>query len=201
MIRTLVAEPTAVAREGLVSLLHREDDIEVIAALERGTQVVPTARSLVPDVALVAVELPGQDGFASTRALHAEFPECNCAILSRDRNLGDLRRALASHAIGFLVHDSPADFITDAVRKIAVGKRVIDPDLALAALDSAESPLTARETDALRMAKRGSTTVEIANTMCLSVGTVRNYLSHAIVKTGARNRVDAIRIADESGWL
>jgi two-component system, NarL family, response regulator DesR len=201
VIRTLVAEAAALVREGLVALLSREEDIEVVAAIGRGSQVMTVARSLRPDVALLAAELPGRDGYMVARALQAELPGCRCAILSPVRDLRLLRKAVAVNAMGFLVNDSQADFITDAVRKLANGRKAVDPELALAALDSMRSPLTSREADALRMVAKGFTTAEIADGLCLTVGTVRNYLSRAIAKTGARNRVDAIRIADESAWL
>lgn len=201
MIRTLIAEQSSLIRVGLIAVLSRADDIEVIAELERGDQVVPASRALLPDVAVLAATLPGLDGFATARALHAELPSCHSLIMSEQRAPSHLRRAVAAHAVGFIVRDAPPDFIADTIRRAAKGRKVIDPDLAFAALNAAENPLTARELETLRLAGKGDTTAEIAKELCLSVGTVRNYLSRAITKTGARNRVDAIRIAAGAGWF
>jgi len=201
VIRTLVAEPTTLTREGLVAILSRERDIDLIAIVQHGDEVIPAARALSPDVAVVAAAFPGHDGIAIVRAIHAALPGCRCAILGSGHGLRDLRRAIAAHVHGFLVHDCPAAFLTQAVRQLATGKTIIDPGLPFAALGSTACPLTTREADALRLAARGSTTAEIAASLSLTAGTVRNYLSRAITKVGARNKVDAIRIADESGWL
>jgi len=201
VIRTLIAEQTSLIRAGLVAFLSCSDDIEVVAELQRGDQVVPASRALLPDVAVLAAALPGTDGFAAARALHAELPSCYSLIMGDQRDPAGLRRAVAAHASGFVVRDAAPDFITEAVRRVATGRKVIDPDLAFAALNAAKNPLTSRELDALRLAAQGATTAEIARDLCLSVGTVRNYLSRAIAKTDARNRVDAIRIAVGAGWL
>jgi two-component system, NarL family, response regulator DesR len=197
VIRTLVAEPATLAREGLVALLSRAHDIDLVGTVQRGEEVLPAAQTLKPDVAVVAAAFPGHDGIAIARALHTALPTCRCVIMSSGHRLRDLRRAAAANVHGFLVHDYPAELITQAIRDLASGKRVIHPS----ALGALSCPLTARETDALRLAAQGSTTAEIAKSLCLTAGTVRNYLSRAITKAGARNRVDAIRIANESGWL
>jgi len=201
VIRILIAEQSSLIRVGLVALLSGTDDIEVVAELERGDQVVPAARTLLPDVAVLAAELPGLDGFAAAEALYAKLPSCHSLIMSEQRDLSYLRRAVAVHAVGFIVKASPPDFIAETIRRVAKGKKVIDPDLAFAALNAVENPLTARELEALRFAAQGFTTAEIARELCLSAGTVRNYLSRAITKSRARNRVDAIRIAVEAGWF
>jgi two-component system, NarL family, response regulator DesR len=201
VIRTLIAEQSCLVRAGLAALLSGADGIEVIAELQRGDQVISASRVLRPDVAVLAVTLPGLDGFATAHALHEELPSCHSLIMSEQRDPGYLRRAVASHAVGLIVRDASPDFIAEAVRRVAKGRKVIDPDLAFAALNAEENPLTPRELDALRLAGQGATTAEIALELCLSVGTVRNYLSRVISKTGARNRVDAIRIANDSGWL
>lgn len=201
MIRVLVAEPMALIREGLIAILGREDDIELGAVLKLGQEVVAAARSGRPQVALVAASLPGYDGISLARALKAAVPECHCAILSRRRAVRDLERAIAADLDGLLVLDCPAESFAEAIRKLAAGNKVIDPSLMFSALDNITSPLTARETEALRIAAQGSTTAEIATYLSLGEGTVRNYLSRAIAKTGARNRVDAIRIASDRGWL
>jgi two-component system response regulator DesR len=188
-------------RAGLVAFLSAADDIEVVAELQRGDQVVSASRCLRPHVAVLAATLPGLDGFAAAQALHAELPTCHSLILGEQRNPAGLRRAVAAHATGFVVRDAAPDFLTDAVRRAARGSKVVDSDLAFQALNAVQNPLTSRELDALRLAAEGATTAEIATKLCLSVGTVRNYLSRAIAKTGARNRVDAIRIAGNSGWF
>jgi two-component system, NarL family, response regulator DesR len=199
MIRTLIAEPMTLTREGLIALLGRESDIELAATVRCREDVVSTARAVRPDVALLAAEFPDRDGITVAAGLHEAVPDCRCAILSSGWRSRDLQRAVAAGVQGFLVLDSPAQFLTNAVRQVADGRLVVDPRLSFGR--PAHCPLTRREADALRVAAEGSTTTEIAALLCLSEGTVRNYLSRAIAKTGARNRVDAIRIAGESGWL
>jgi two-component system response regulator DesR len=201
LIRVLIAEPTALIREGLIAILGREQDIELVAVLKLGQEVIPSARICLPHVALVAALFPGYEGIPLARAVQAAVPECHCAILSKRRAVRDLERAISAGLDGFLVHDCPAEFFAEAVRKLASGNKVIDPSLTFSARDYNARPLTVRETQALRAAAQGATTVEIAVHLSLSEGTVRNYLSRAIAKTGARNRVDAIRIANERGWL
>lgn len=192
-----MAEPVTLAREGLVALLSRAEDIDLIAAVRRAEEVVPAARALRPDVAVIAAAFPGHDGVAVARILHAALPACRCAILSASRRLHLGRRAAAAHVHGFLQHDCPAEFILRAIRELAAGGKIAHPD----ANGAAGCPLTAREADVLRLAAQGSSTAEIAAALCLSSGTVRNYLSRAITKAAARNRIDAIRIAHESGWF
>lgn len=201
MIRTLIAEPAALTREGLVALLGRERDIDLIATVQRGGEVIPSALELRPDVAVLAAAFPDRDGVNIARALSAALPACRCAILSIGRHPSHFQQAMAAQVHGYLVHDCAAEFLTEAVRQLAVGNKVIDPGLTFSVLGSRSCPLTLREMEVLRVAAKGFTTAEIAISLCLTVGTVRNYLSRAIAKVGARNRVDAIRIADESGWL
>jgi two-component system, NarL family, response regulator DesR len=188
-------------RAGLVSLLSRTDDIEIVAELADGDQVVRVAQKLLPDVAVLGATLQGTDGFAVAVALHATLPSCHSLIIGGPRDPSVVRRCVAAQATGFLAREATPDHITEAIRRAAKGRKVIDPDLAFAALNAAPNPLTSRETEALRLAAEGATTAEIAERLYLSVGTVRNYLSRSITKTGARNRVDAIRIASGSGWL
>ena len=197
MIRILIAEPMALTREGLVAVLGREGDIDVAAIAWHGEEVERMVKATQPDVALLAAAFPGQDGIAVASVLRETAPDCRCAILGASWRSGDMQRAVGAGVRGFLLSDSPAEFLTDAVRQVAGGRQVVDPRLTF----GAQCPLTTREADALRAASQGSSTAEIASVLCLSEGTVRNYLSRAIAKTGARNRVDAIRIASESGWL
>ena len=201
MIRTLIAEQTSLIRAGLVACLCAADDIEIVAELHCGEQVVSASQSLRPDVAVLAAALPGIDGFAAACALHAQLPTCHSLIRGERRNPATLRRAMAAHALGFIAADAAPDFLTEMVRRAATGQMIVDRDLAFEALNAPDSPLTSRELDALRLASEGATTAEIATKLCLSVGTVRNYLSRVIAKTGARNRVDAIRIARDAGWF
>src|ERR1700722_2197437 len=197
VIRILIADPITLTREGLVALLGRESDIELAATVRHREEVVTMARAVRPDVALLAAAFPDRDGIAVAAGRHAAVPDCHSAILSSKRRSSDLQRAIAAGVRGFLAWDSPAQFLTDAVRQLAVGRRVVDPRLSF----REQCPLTTREADALRAAAVGSTTAEIATVLCLSEGPARNYLSRAIAKTGARNRVGAIRVAAESGWL
>jgi two-component system, NarL family, response regulator DesR len=197
MIRTLIAEPVTLTREGLVALLGREADIELAATVRCQEEVLATACAVRPDVALLAAAFVDRDGANLVAGMRAAVPSCRCAILSPSWRPRDLQRAAAAGVRGFLAWDSPAQFLTDAVRQLAVGRQVVDPRLPL----REQCPLTTREADALRAAAEGSTTAEIATVLCLAEGTVRNYLSRAIAKTGARNRVGAIRVAARSGWL
>ncbi len=150
---------------------------------------------------MIAASFPDHDGIGIARAMHTALPDCRCAILSMCREPGRLQKAIAAHVHGYLVHDCTAEFLAEAVRQLARGNKVIDPGLTFSVLDTRACPLTLREMDVLRVAAKGFTTAEIAASLCLSVGTTRNYLCRAIAKLDARNRIDAIRIADESGWL
>jgi two-component system response regulator DesR len=201
VIRTLIAESVALMRMGLLVLLTRESDIKVVAELDRPELVIPAACSLQPDVVVVDGAMVAHDGFAAILELHAAVPACGSIIMSSSHSPGELREAVAACADGFVVKDSDPGKITDAIRRVAAGRKALDPDLAFSTLASAASPLTQRELDVLRLAAQGEPAVEIARRLYLSVGTVHNYMSRVIGKTGARNRVDAIRIAEGAGWL
>jgi two-component system response regulator DesR len=201
VIRVLIAEDMHMIRGALVALLALEDDMEVVAELERGDGILEAALRTRPDVAVVDIEMPGLDGLSAAEQLHARLPECRTLVLTGLSQPGHLLRALQVHVRGFIVKDAPADTLADGIRRVAAGERVIDPELVAAALETGASPLTERETDVLRVADRGITTEEMAAQLSLSPATVRNYLSNAISKTGARNRIDAIRIARNAGWL
>ena len=200
-IRLLLADDQALVRGALATLLDLETDLEVVAEVGRGDPVVAEARRTRPDVALLDVEMPGLDGIAATAALRAALPSCRVLMVTTFGRPGYLRRAMAAGASGFLVKDTPARQLADAVRRIAAGLRVVDPALAAETLASGDSPLTRRETDTLRAARFGGTIADIARELHLSEGTVRNHLSSAIGKTGARTRAEAVRLADEHGWL
>ena len=200
-IRLLLADDQALVRGALASLLDLETDMTVVAEVGRGDEVVEAARRSLPDVALLDVEMPGIDGIEATRRLRAALPEVKVVIVTTFGRPGFLRRALVAGASGFVVKDTPARQLADAVRRVHSGLRVVDPDLAADSLVAGESPLTARESEVLRAARHGGSVSDIAALVFLSEGTVRNHLSAAIGKTEARNRGDAVRVAEENGWL
>ena len=200
-IRLLLADDQALVRGALATLLELEPDMTVVAEVGRGDEVVTAARESNPDVALLDVEMPGMDGIEATRELRAALPDVKVVIVTTFGRPGFLRRALVAGANGFVVKDTPARQLADAVRRVNSGLRVVDPTLAADSLAVGESPLTARETEVIRAARAGGSVSDIAAAVFLSEGTVRNHLSAAIGKTGARNRADAVRIAEENGWL
>ncbi len=201
MIRVLLAEDQAMVRGALSALLSREKDVEVVAEVGRGDEVVQTALVTQPDVALLDIEMPGLDGLAAARALHNALPGCRSVILTTFGRSGYLRRAMESGAVGFLLKDAPASELAVALRRVMAGERVVDPDLALAALSEGNNPLTNREREVLAVALPGLSHAEIAARLFLSEGTVRNHLSAAMQKLGARNRMEAARLAEQKGWL
>jgi two-component system response regulator DesR len=201
MIRVLIAEDMHMIRGALVALLSLEDDVEIVAELERGDQIVQTALETRPDVAVVDIDLPGLDGLTAAEQLHQRLPECRTLVLTGLSQPGNLLRALKVHVRGFIVKDAPADTLADGIRRVAGGERVIDPELVAVALETGSTPLTSREADVLREAETGISTEQIAARLSLSPATVRNYLSNAISKVGGRSRIDAIRIARNAGWL
>ncbi|WP_448613519.1 response regulator transcription factor [Modestobacter sp. URMC 112] len=200
-IRVLLAEDQTLVRGALRALLDLEPDIEVVAEVGRGDEVLTAARAAAPDVALLDIEMPGRDGIEAARELAAELPAVRAVVLTTFGRPGFLRRAMEVGAAGFLVKDSPVAELARAIRAVVDGERVIDRDLAAAALALGATPLSAREADVLRAAAGGATVADIAGRLFLSEGTVRNYLSSAIGKTGARTRVEAARVAEEKGWL
>jgi two-component system response regulator DesR len=200
-MRILVAEDVHMIRGALVALLQLEPDLHVVATVDRGDTIVAAALASKPDVAVIDIDLPGIDGLTAAAELHEQLPSCRTLILTSLGRPGTLRRALSAQVSGFLLKDSPPDQLALAVRSVATGRRVIDPQLALTAWDSPENPLSPRELEVLRLAARGADAAEIAGCLYLSKGTVRNYLTAIVGKLGARNRIDAIRIAEDAGWL
>jgi len=188
-------------RGALAALLATEPDIEVVAQVERGDRVVEAALRTAPDVALLDIEMPGMDGIAAAAELHARLPACRVLILTVFGRPGYLRKAIDAGVSGFMLKDAPPDELATAIRRTARGERVVDPQLAMAALSEGSSPLTPRERDVLAMSVRGASVEEVARSLHLTNGTVRNHLSIAIQKLNARNRVEAARIAEEKGWL
>jgi two-component system response regulator DesR len=201
MIKVLLAEDMHMVRGALVALLDLEPDIEVVAEVVNGSDVVPAAHRTEPDVAILDIDLPGKDGLTAASELHDQLPGVRTLMLTGLSQPGTLRRALSAKVTGFLLKDAPSSQLAGAIRDVAAGRRVVDGHLAMAAWDSAECPLNPRETEVLSLLMEGLQAVDIASRLFLSVGTVRNYLTTIITKLGARNRVDAIRIARESGWV
>ena len=201
MIRILIAEDQGMVRGALAALLAFEPDLEVVAEVASGDEVVAAARESRPDVALLDIEMPGMDGIEAAAALRREAPDCTPLMLTTFGRPAYLRRAMEAGAAGFLVKDAPAERLANAIRRAASGERVVDPELAAATLADGESPFTPREREVLEAGAGGSPISEIAERLHLSEGTVRNYLSSAIGKTGARNRVEAWRIARERDWV
>ncbi|PVE07589.1 response regulator transcription factor [Streptomyces scopuliridis] len=200
-IRILLAEDMNMVRGALVALLNLERDLKVVCELERGDHILPAALEHRPDIAIIDIDLPGIDGLTAAARLRESLPECRTLILTSLGRPGTLRRALSAQVSGYLLKDAPPQELATAVRRVVAGHRVIDAQLALSAWDGAESPLTERETEVLRRAAEGSEANEIARELHLSPGTVRNYLTTIVAKLNARNRVDAIRIAQEADWL
>jgi two-component system, NarL family, response regulator DesR len=201
VIRVLMAEDQGMVRGALATLLSLEPDIEVVAQVARGDEVVAAALRERPDIALLDIEMPGATGLEAAESLAAELPECRILILTTFGRPGYLRRAMEGGAAGFLLKDAPASELAAAIRRALAGDRIVDPGLAAAALSQGECPLTPREHEVLCASLRHATVAEIAGALFLSPGTVRNHLSAVMQKLDARNRADAVRIAEENGWI
>ncbi len=201
MIRVLLAEDQAMVRGALAALLALEGDIEIVAEVGRGDEVVAAAREAHPDVALLDIEMPGIDGLTAASELRTALPSCRVLILTTFGRPGYLRRAMESGVVGFLLKDAPAAQLAAAIRRAMAGERIVDPALAAAALGEGQNPLTEREREVLAASAHGASIAEIAATLYLSEGTVRNYLSVAMQKLGARNRIEAAHAAEQKGWL
>ena len=201
LIRVLIAEDQGMVRGALASLLSLEPDIEVVAQVPRGDEVLSAARDAQPDVALLDIEMPGATGLEAAAELRRELPECRVLIVTTFGRPGYLRRAMEGGASGFLLKDAPASDLARAIRRAVAGERVVDPGLAAAALSEGESPLTEREHEVLSASRQHATVADIASALYLSPGTVRNHLSAVMRKLDARNRAEAVRVAEEKGWL
>ncbi|KAB8187303.1 response regulator transcription factor [Microbispora catharanthi] len=201
MIRLMLAEDMHLIRKALVALLSSEDDLEVVAEADKGEDIVRLGCLRRPDVAVLDIGMPGVDGLTAAAELHRRLPSCRTVVLTGLGTPMALRKALDANVRGFVVKDASPGHLVDCIRRVAKGERVIDPELAVAALDADSNPLTARELDVLETAAGGATVGEIADRLSLSRGTVRNYLSRILTKVGARSRVEAIQIASECGWL
>jgi two-component system, NarL family, response regulator DesR len=201
MIRVLMAEDQGMVRGALATLLSLEPDIEVVAQVARGDEVVPAALRERPDIALLDIEMPGATGLEAAESLAAELPDCRILILTTFGRPGYLRRAMEGGAAGFLLKDAPASELAAAIRRALTGDRIVDPGLAAAALSQGECPLTPREHEVLSASRDYATVAELAQALYLSHGTVRNHLSSVMQKLDARNRAEAVKIAEENGWL
>lgn len=200
-IRILLAEDQAMVRGALTALLDLEEDLEVVAEVSQGNEVLQTAKKTKPDVALLDIEMPGSDGLNAAQALHENLPSCRIVILTTFGRSGYLRRAMESGAVGFLLKDAPADQLAIAIRRVMAGERVVDPELALSALSDGDNPLTGRERDVLKASLEGASIADIAAQLYLSEGTVRNHISTAIQKLNVHNRMEAAHLARDRGWL
>ncbi len=200
-VRVLLAEDQAMVRGALAALLSLEKDVEIVAEVSRGDEVIPAALDVLPDVALLDIEMPGGDGLTAAGELRKRLSSCRVIILTTFGRAGYLRRAMESGAVGFLLKDAPASDLATAIRRAMAGERVVDPSLAAAALSEGESPLTEREREVLAASTSGATIGDLARELYLSEGTVRNYLSTAIKKLGTRNRAEAAHLAERKGWL
>jgi two-component system response regulator DesR len=201
VIRVLIAEDQAMVRGALASLLDLEADIEVVSQVSRGDEVVAAALATAPDVALLDIEMPGLGGLDAAAELRGALPDCRILILTTFGRPGYLRRAMEGGAAGFLLKDAPAHELAAAIRRAIAGERVVDPGLAAAALSEGVSPLTPREHEVLAASRSYATVAELADALYLSPGTVRNHLSSVMQKLDARNRAEAVKVAEEKGWL
>jgi two-component system, NarL family, response regulator DesR len=201
MIRVLLAEDQAMVRGALAALLRLEADIAVVAEVARGDEIVPAALATQPDVALIDIELPGQNGLDAARELRERLPSCRVVIVTPFGRSGYLQRAIAGGAVGFLLKEAPAAALAEALRRVMAGERVVDPELALAALSEGANPLSSREREVLAATLDGASVGAIAARLALSEGTIRNHLSAIIQKLGVHNRMEAARLAEQKGWL
>jgi two-component system, NarL family, response regulator DesR len=201
VIRVLLAENEAMFRTAIRRLLELEGDLEVVAEVGRGDEVVEAAKANGAEVALLDIEMPGKDGIAVAADLRRELPACRALIVTTYGRPGFLQRAMAAGAAGFVSKDASPEYLSEAIRRCAAGEKVVDPGLAAAAIRLGQSPLSGREREVLAATTSGATVAQIARSLHLSEGSVRNRISDAISKLGARNRADAVRIASEQGWL
>lgn len=202
VIRVLLAEDQHIIREALAALLGLEEDIEVVATVDSGTAAVDAARVYQPDIAVLDIDMPGtMDGLEAAAVVREKVPGCRVLMLTAYGKPGHLRRALGARVDGFVLKTAPPDDLVGAIRKVAVGERVLDASLAVTAWDLADNPLTPREVEVLRLVAQGAEATEIAAQVHLTAGTVRNYLTAIVTKLNARNRTDAVRIATEAGWI
>src|SRR5712691_8586052 len=201
MIRVVLAEDQAMVRGALAALLKMEEDIDVVAEVSGGDEAVEVACSTQADIALLDIEMPGGGGLLAAQQIHTRLSSCRVVILTTFGRSGYLRRAMESGAVGFLLKDAPSSELARTLRRVMAGERVVDPELALAALSEGNNPLSSREREVLTLSLSGASIAQMAAQLFLSEGTVRNHLSVAMQKLGARNRIEAARLAQQKGWL
>ncbi|MDA4892351.1 MULTISPECIES: response regulator transcription factor [Microbacterium] len=200
MIRVLLADDEGMIRSALAALLRLEDDIDVVAECADGDEALAEALRLKPDVCLLDLEMPGRDGVEVAAQLGRSIAT-RCVVVTRHARPGVLRRALSSGVAGFLPKSRGADEVAAVIRRVAGGSRYVDPEVAADALSDERSPLTDRELDVLRAGRRGETTGQIARTLSLAPGTVRNHISAVLTKLGVATRQQAVLLAEERGWI
>ncbi|WP_267901889.1 response regulator transcription factor [Microbacterium aerolatum] len=200
-IRIVIVDDQAMLRGAIAALLELEDDLAVVGVAGDGEEAVRVVAESTPDVCLMDIQMPGMDGIAATQAVRAASPGTRVLIVTTFARPGYLRAALDAGASGFVVKDAPAEQLAEAVRRVHAGLRVVDPALAEASLFEGANPLSEREQQVLRLAADGRSAAAIAAEVFLSAGTVRNNLSAAIGKVGASNRAQAVRIAQDKGWI
>ena len=201
MIRVLLAEDQLMFRTAVRRLLELEEDIEVVAEVARGDELVAAALAVQPDVAVVDIEMPAQDGITAASELRQSLPSCRTLILTMYGRPGFVQRAMESGLSGFVLKDAPIEVLAAAIRQCAAGVNVVDPALAARALRAGACPLSTREREILAACAEGLSTAELAARLWLSEGTVRNRVSEILGKLGVRNRAEAVQIATENGWL
>lgn len=201
MIRLVLVEDQTMVRTALAALLSLEDDLKIVGEAGDGDEAVLIALRVQPDVAIVDIELPHRDGLSVAEELATRLPQCRVLIVTTFGRPGYLRRAMESGAVGYVLKDTPATELAAVIRRVHAGERVVDPQLAVAALREGDNPLTVREQEVLVAARDHGTNADLARRLQLSEGTVRNHLSSVIGKLGARNRGEAISIAEQRGWL
>jgi two-component system response regulator DesR len=200
-LRILLAEDVAMVRGALVALIELEPDFKVVASVKNGSDIVPTALACRPDVSIIDIDLPELDGLSAAAQLHEALPGCRTLILTNLSRAGMIRRAFTARVSGYLLKEAPSEELASAIRNVAAGGRVIDPELSVTAWDDRRNPLSEREQEVLRLTAGGAGPAEIATSLYLSIGTVRNYLTRIATKLNARTRVDAVKNAYDAGWL
>lgn len=200
-IRVLVADDEALIRDAVASLLGLEEDVEVVGVAASGHEAVAAARSLTPDVCVLDLQMPDLDGIETAIQIRQESPATACVIVTSHGRPAHLRKALAAGVAGFLPKTTSAAELSQVIRTVRAGGRHVDPRLAAEAMAAGDSPLTPREADVLELAADGAPVEEIAQRAHLSPGTVRNYLSSAVAKLSTHNRHEAIRLAQQRGWI
>ena len=200
MIKVIIVEDQALVRGAISALLDFEENINVVAQAENGVLALPLIEQFTPDIVLTDIEMPEMSGIELVEKVAVEHPKIKTMIMTTFSRCGYIKRSISAGVSAFILKEAPTEYLVSAINKVMLGKKVIDPELAMSALDDGD-PLTEKERKALKLASEGLKTVEIAAKLFLSEGTVRNYLSEAIAKLNATNRIDAARLAKQKGWL